>query len=184
MRRRFVAGAVVALVLALGTGPAYSARFPTLTAHGPGTVTGTSATAVFKIGDNAVRQIRYADRKVLRYSFDLKNDGWLPITVTGLAPPAHRPTLFIYAGLEDADGRSKFTIGAHSRTAVTLSMLMTSCEKLASRAGSFATQVRIRTTGLGVIDATTVAELPEQIHTGSPREASCSRATSTSRPAG
>lgn len=184
MRRKTVAGAATALTMALGGGVAYSANFPALSAHGPSTVDGTAATATFTIGDNTVRQVRYADRKTLEYSFELANDGWLPITVKGLAPLAQPPTLFTYTGLEDAEGRTEFTLGPRSRQTVTLSMLMTSCERLAARAGSFATEVRIRTTGLGVIDTKTVAELPEQIHTGSPREASCPRSTSASRPPG
>lgn len=184
MRRRFVAGAVAALVLALGAGAAYSASSPALSAHGPGTVEGTAATAVFKIGDTTVRQIRYADRKTLDYSFVLANDGVLPITVSGLAPLAQSPTLFEYSDLTDADGNTEFTIGPRSRRTVTLSMLMTACERLSARAGSFASEVRLRTTSLGSIGATVLVTLPEEIHTGSPREASCPRSTSSSRPAG
>lgn len=184
MRHRFVSGAAAAMVVAVAAGATYSASSPTLSTVGPGTVKGTSATAVFAIGDATVRQVRYGDRETLSYSFDLANNGFLPIRVKGLAPLANPPTLFTYTSLTDAEGDSDFTIGPRSRQRVTLSMLMTACEKLAARAGSFATEVRLRTTALGGIDATPVARLPEQIHTGSPREASCPRATSTSRPAG
>lgn len=184
MRRTLIVVAVVVLMLTTGGGVAWSARSPALSAHGPGSVDGTAASAVFQIGDRTVRQIRYADRKTLRYSFDLANDGLLPIRVTGLAPLAQSPTLFTYTRLTDAGGHREFTIKPGSRRTVTLSMLMTSCEKLAARAGSFATEVRVKTASLGGISATAVADLPEQIHTGSPREASCPLATSTSRPAG
>lgn len=184
MRRRTVAGAAASLALVLGGGVAYSVSFPPLSAHGPTKVDGTAATAIFTIGDKTVRQVRYADRKTLEYSFELANDGWLPIRVNGLAALDRPPTLFDYTGLRDAQGNTQFTIGPRSRQTVTLSMLMTSCERLAARAGSFATELRVRTTGLGVIDTTTVAKLPEQIHTGSPREASCPLSTSASRPPG
>lgn len=184
MPRKIIVGTLVAVILTLGAGAAHSARFPAMSAHGPGSVSGTSASAVFMIGDKTVRQIRYADRKTLRYTFELANDGMVPISVKGLAPLARPPTLFDYTSLTDAEGNSEFIIAPRSRQRVTLSMLMTACEKLAARAGSFASEVRLKTTSLDLINATRVVTLPEQIHTGSPREASCPLATSTSRPAG
>ena len=67
---------------------------PALTASGPTSVTGTDATAVFRIADRTIRQVRYADGGTLRYTFRLTNDGRLPVTVLGLAEEQHDPRLF------------------------------------------------------------------------------------------
>jgi hypothetical protein len=72
----------------------------------PTSVAGTEATSVFSIGEHTVRQIRYDDGGTLRYTFEVTNEGRLPLT------------------------------------------------------------------------------LPEEVHTGSPREAFCPRSTATSRPPG
>ncbi len=106
--------------------------------------------------------MRYADQGTLTYTFELVNDGMLPITVTGLAPVKVKPTLFDYVSLKSG-GDKKFTVGAGDHKTVTLSLLMTSCERLSSRAGSFVNDVHLRTSRLG-IDRTVVVTLPEQIH--------------------
>lgn len=180
--RKVVIAGVAAGVLVLGAAPTYAALSPSLTGGGPTSVDGTEATAVFQIGDQTIRQVRYADRKVLKYTFELVNGGLLPITVTGLVQPSLKPTLFDYKSLK-AGEKSKFTVGAGDRRLVTLSLLMTSCERLSSRAGSFVKDVHLRTTSVG-IDRTIVVTLPEQVHSGSPREVSCPNSTSKSRPPG
>lgn len=177
--------AVLAVVLLLGgAGVAVAGREPALAAHGPTSVSGTEATAVFRVGGRLVRQIRYADRETLVYSFTLANDGRLPVTVTGLEEPEVQPRLFRLTGLTDADGRGEFTLAPGERTRVEVHLLMHACETLSARAGSFATEVTLRTRRAGVVeDAVTVA-FPEQVHTGSPREVFCPNATATSRPPG
>ena len=61
---------------------------------------------------------------------------------------------------------------------------MVSCETLSARAGSFATHVNLSTSRAGILEDQVVVELPEEVHTGSPREAFCPRATADSRPPG
>ncbi len=180
--RKLVAAGVVAGVLAIGATPTYAALGPSLSSDGPTKVSGTEASGTFEVADRTVLQVRYADQGTLVYTFDLVNDGMLPITVTGLAPVKVKPTLFDYVSLKSS-GDKKFTIGAGDHKTVTLSLLMTSCERLSSRAGSFVNDVHLRTSRLG-IDRTVVVTLPEQIHSGSPREASCPNATAQSRPPG
>lgn len=180
--RKVVIGAVAAGVLVLGATPAYAAWSPSLKGEGPTDVAGTEASAVFQIGDDTIRQVRYADRETLRYTFVLANDGLLPIKVTGLAEPELKPTLFDYKSLK-AGGDSTFTIGAGDERTVTLSLFMTACERLSSRAGSFVKDVHVRTSSVG-IDRTVVVTLPEQVHSGSPREILCPNATAQSRPPG
>lgn len=180
-RKVLVAGVALS-VLALGAAPAYAALGSSLSSDGPTKVAGTDASGSFKIADRTVLQVRYADQGTLTYTFDLVNDGILPIKVAGLAPVEVKPTLFDYLSLK-SDGDKKFTVGAGEHKTVTLSLLMTSCERLSSRAGSFVNDVHLRTSSIG-IDRTVVVTLPEQIHSGSPREVSCPMATSTSRPPG
>lgn len=183
MRRLFVV-ALVAVVLVLGAVPAYAALSESLSSEGPTSVDGTSATAVFDVGDRRIREVRYVDRATLTYTFTLVNDGRLPLTVKGMAPLPRKPTLLAYKTLEDANGDAEFTIGAGDRTVVHLAMLMTACERLSARAGSFATEVRLRISRLGVIDKVVTVELPEELHTGSAREALCPKSTADSRPPG
>jgi hypothetical protein len=61
---------------------------------------------------------------------------------------------------------------------------MHGCETLSARAGSFATQVDLNTTRAGFMDDVVHVTLPEQLHTGSPREAFCPNSTASSRPPG
>jgi hypothetical protein len=183
MRR--VLAAVLALVLVgAGAGVAVASTDPHLAAHGPVEVRGTEATAVFRVGGRTIRQVRYADRERLVYSFALANDGRLPVTVTGLGVLERTPRLFRYAGLTDAAGRQEFTIPAGERTTVEVSMLMHGCESLSARAGSFATEVSLRVERAGMIEDEVTVAFPEEVHTGSPREAFCPNATATSRPPG
>lgn len=176
--------AVAAGLLAGGAGMAVASAEPTLVAHGPTSVSGTEQSAVFRVGGRTIRQVRYADRETLVYSFTLENAGRLPLSVHGLAPLERTPRLFEYVELTDAEGRQQFTIPAGERTAVEVSMLMHSCETLSARAGSFATEVSLRTERAGMIDDVVTVDFPEEVHTGSPREAFCPDATATSRPPG
>ena len=185
MGKRMLIGLVVALLVAGGAGIAAATQSrPVLSAHGPTRVSGTDATAVFRVGDRTVRQVRYQDRGTLGYTFVLANDGRLPVTVTGLGEQHPQPKLFRYTGIEDGHGSEAFTIPAGERREVRLSMLMVSCETLSARAGSFATHVNLSTSRAGILEDQVVVELPEEVHTGSPREAFCPRATADSRPPG
>ncbi|HSE08508.1 MAG TPA: hypothetical protein VLB29_07565 [Nocardioidaceae bacterium] len=182
--RRVLVVLVALLVVSAGAGVAVASTDPVLAAHGPAKVRGTEATAVFRVGGRTVRQVRYADGEKLVYSFALANDGRLPVTVTGLGALRPAPRLFRYVGLTDAAGRDEFTIPAGERTAVELSLLMHGCETLSARAGSFATRVSVRVERAGMIRDEVTLGFPEEIHTGSPREAFCPNATATSRPPG
>jgi len=184
MDRPGVVALVAVLLVVVGGGIAIGSSTPSLSAHGPTSVSGTEETSVFRLGDRTVRQIIYADRETLVYSFALANDGRLPVTITEIAPLERSPRLFRYTGVTDASGASEFSIPAGERRQVRVSMLMHSCETLSSRAGSFATEVNLKTSRAGVLDRVVTVEFPEQVHTGSPREAFCPRATASSRPPG
>ncbi|MGA9716004.1 MAG: hypothetical protein WBQ48_09270 [Aeromicrobium sp.] len=182
--RRLAIAAAVTLVLVGAAVPAYAVMSSPLSTTGPTSVTGTQASAVFQIGDRSVRQVRYVDRGTLVYTFTLTNDGALPLTVTGLEPMPRKATLFTYQELADSGGKSEFTIGARQSKTVRLSMLMSACERLSARAGSFASEVRLSISRLGGVDKVLTVSLPEQVHTGSAREAFCPRSTASSRPPG
>lgn len=184
MRRHLLALLAALLVVAGGAGVAVANAPVRLDASGPTTVTGTEASAVFAIADRTIRQVRYHDERVLTYSFALRNRGRLPVTVTGLRPLEREPRLFGYVDLVDGEGRNRFTIPAGSTVRVGLRMRMSGCETLSARAGSFASEVALATTRAGLVDDTVVVTLPEEVHTGSPREAFCPGATATSRSPG
>lgn len=182
--RKVLTAILAVLLVTAGAGVAVAASAPQLDAHGPTAVSGTEATAVFRLGGRTVRQVRYADRERLTYTFTLANDGKLPVTVTGLAPLEKEATLFRYRGIRDEQGHERFTVPAGERRTVALTILMTSCETLSARAGSFAVEAKLTTSRAGVLEDVVTVTLPEELHTGSPREASCPRATATSRSPG
>ena len=184
MRRHLLALLVALLVVAGGAGMAVAKAPAELTATGPTRVTGTSATAVFEVGDRTIRQVRYHDKGTLAYGFSLRNDGSLPLTVDGLAPLARAPKLFRYLTVVDDSGADRFEVGPGKTVAVELRMRMEACEKLSARAGSFATEVNLSTTRVGFVDEVVHVTLPEELHTGSPREAFCPESTASSRPPG
>lgn len=181
---------VVLLGLLLGAGGvAVAGSTPRLTASGPTSVRGTEATAVFRIADRTIRQIRYADGGTLRYTFDLTNPGRLPVTVLGLTDDEPGTRLFTYRSLTGPDGEApngdgSVHLGAGESRRVTLALRMGGCESLSARAGAFVTEVKVRTEQAGVFSDDVTVRLPEEVHTGSPREAFCPRSTATSRPPG
>ena len=182
MRRSVLASVAVVGVLA-GSGSALAATPPNLTAEGPTEVSGTEASAVFTVGDRTVRQVRYADGGTLVYTFRLHNDGRLPLTVTGLAEDQPPTRLFRFRSLGGPDG-GDVTIEAGGSARVSLALVMEGCESLSARAGSFVTEVAVRAERMGMIADDVTVTLPEEVHTGSPREAFCPNSTATSRPPG
>ena len=176
--RRALAGLGVVVATVGAAGVAVAAGAPSLTAAGPVEVTGTEATGVFTIGDRTIRQVRYDDRGTLRYTVRQHNEGRLPVRVVGLAAAQGDPRLFDLAGL------TPVTVGAGDDAVVTLSLDMNGCESLSSRSGSFVGEVVVTTRQAGMLEDDLTLALPEEIHTGSPREAFCPRSTATSRPQG
>ena len=66
MVKRVVVSAAIAVALVGGGGAAAVATSsPELRATGPTTVSGTTGTAVFELGDQTYRQVRYHDRGTL-----------------------------------------------------------------------------------------------------------------------
>ena len=179
-----MAAAAVPL-LTVGAGVAVAAAPAQLSSDGETSVDGTTATAVFQIADRTIRQVRYADHGTLVYTFELVNDGSLPVTVEGLGDSVADPRLFDFVRLVNEAGDSEFTVSAGEAEQVHLTMAMTGCETLSARAGSIVDAISVTTSrpvGLGSRDV--VVPLPEEIRTGSPREAGCANATASSRPPG
>lgn len=177
LRRTLATAAAVAVVTG-GGGMAVASGTPSLRATGPVSVAGTEGSGVFTIADRTVRQVRYDDQGTLRYRFSLINDGRWPIRVLGLGPDQPDPRLFDVVGLSTA------RIAAGESAELTLSLDMNGCETLSSRSGSFVGEVAVRTETAGMFTDVVTVPLPEEIHTGSPREAFCPLSTATSRPQG
>jgi len=177
LRRFLLLAALLALIVA-GGGIAVARGTPALSTDGPTSVTGTEASAVFEVGASTIRQVRYDDGGTLRYTFRVANGGRLPVRVAGLADEQPRTRLFTITSISEG------TIPAGEAEEFTLSLHMAGCETLSSRAGSFVTRVAVRTQTGGMFDDTVEIELPEEVHTGSPRAAFCPSSTATSRPPG
>jgi hypothetical protein len=183
LRRATLGLALVVALIAAG-GVAVARSVPTLEASGPTSVTGTEATGVFQIADRTIRQVRYDDRGTLRYTFRVTNESRLPLSILGLAENQSQPRLFTLEGLSSAAGIREIRLGAGETSPVTLELGMSGCETLSARAGSFVTEVVVRTEQAGVFVDDVVLTLPEELHTGSPREAFCPQSTAESRPPG
>lgn len=184
MLRRLLLASVLVIALLVAGGVAAARSAPDLSTAGPTAVSGTEATAVFDIADRTVRQVRYDDGGTLRYTFRLTNDGRLPVTVVGLAGAQPDPRLFQLVALTGEDGPGEIGLGPGETQAVTLELHMSGCETLSARSGSFVSELWLRTRQAGVFDDDLRLTLPEELHTGSPREAFCPNSTATSRPAG
>lgn len=183
--RRTLAALGLAVVLVAGAGFAVvRTTAPALRAEGPTAVTGTAASATFSIANRKIRQVRYHDRATLDYAFRLTNAEALPVTVTGIDPRQRNSRLFGYVGLEGPDGEGPISVPAHGSREVHLLLRMGGCESLSARAGSFASSVLVRTERMGISSGSVRIRLPEEVHTGSPREAFCPNSTSKSRPPG
>ena len=184
MRRVVTVVATVTLATVAATGVAVATAEPDLAAAGDGSVTGTTGSAVFTVGDRTIRQIRYVDGGTLAYTFTVENRSWLPVSVTGLQEPNPQPRLFEYEKVVDAEGREAFTLPARGSKEVTVELLMRGCETLSARAGSFATEVELELESAGVTRDTVTVPFPEEVRAGSPREAGCANSTASSRPPG
>jgi hypothetical protein len=179
----------IAVVLVAGVGyAAVRGTSPQLRAEGPTGVTGTEASATFSIADRTIRQVRYQDRGTLDYRFVLVNADRLPVVVTGIDPRQHNARLFGFVDLRGTNGGKvvdgPVSIPAHGSREVHLLLHMGGCESLSARAGSFASSVLVRTERLGISAGSVRIRFPEELHTGSPREAFCPNSTAKSRPAG
>lgn len=183
LRRALLVAGVVALLVG-GGGVAVARSAPDLRTSTPSSVTGTEKTAVYQVAERTIREVRYDDGGTLAYSFRVTNRSRLPLTIRGLDPEQQQPRLFALDSLTDGDGDEVFSIGAGDTVTVTLSLRMGGCETLSARAGSFVSAVDVRTRQAGVFDDVTTLSLPEELHTGSPREAFCPESTATSRPPG
>lgn len=183
LRRALIGLALVAVLVGAG-GVAVARSTPDLATSGPTSVTGTEASTTFQIAERIVRQVRYADDGTLRYTFRLTNQGRLPLTVVGLAKDQVDPRLFTLVSLTGTDGERTVSLGGGDSADVTLAMTMGGCETLSARAGSFVTEVALRTKQAGMFTDDVVITLPEELHTGSPREAFCPESTASSRPPG
>jgi hypothetical protein len=177
LRRVLLAAALLALLIA-GGGVAVARGTPSLSTTGPTSVSGTEASAIFEVADRSVRQVRYDDEGTLRYTFRISNDGRLPVKILGLDEEQPETRLFTITSLTTA------TVPAGGSEDFTLELRMAGCETLSSRAGSFVNGISVRTETAGVFEDTVDLDLPEEVHTGSPREAFCPNSTATSRPAG
>jgi len=178
-----VVGLAVVLVAGVGYGAVRNTA-PALGTRGPAGVKGTDASATFSIAGRKIRQVRYRDRATLDYQFRMTNSDVLPVTVSGIDSRQRNARLFGYVGLEDADGHRRISVPAHGSREVHLLLRMDGCENLSSRAGSFAASVLVRTERMGMSTGSVLVQLPEEIHTGSPREAFCPNSTARSRPPG
>lgn len=178
MLRRALLVAALLVLLVLGGGIAVARGAPSLSAVGPTSVAGTDAAEAFTVGDRTVRQVRYVDEGTILYTFRIANDGRLPVRVLGLTDDQPQTRLFAIASMSEG------TIAPGKNEEFTLSLDMSGCETLSARAGSFVSEIVVRTRTAGMFEDTLELRLPEEIHTGSPREAFCPNSTATSRPPG
>jgi hypothetical protein len=182
-RRRLLAALVLVFVIGVAAAGTATGANP-LRASGPVEVIGSTAHGSFTIGDTTIRQVRYLDRGRLEYAFDLVNTTAAAIRVTGVASDGPTPTLLRLETLTLPGDTGSFLLGPFATRRVSLTMLMTDCERLSARAGTVLGALRVRAMVLGVAPRTVTVALPESLRLSSAREAWCPRATASSRSPG
>lgn len=176
--------AVAAIAVAVGTGNATD-----LSTDGPVRVGGTTATAAYPYAGAMVREVRYVDTGRLSYVFTLANDGAVPVTVTGLArQPGWQSALLRPEDIRGAgspgNGDGEFTVWPGEGDRVQLEVLMLGCEQVSSRAGSMLERIGLHVRVAGTVSHRLQLTLPERVHTGSPRDATCPNSSSATRSPG
>lgn len=164
-------GGLVATVLVALAGTAAALPGPKLEATRALGVQGTE-NAAFPLGSGPpLRQMRYADRKVLVYRIVVRNDSRLPVTVTGVedGDTGRAHPLLRVVGLRPRDVR----IAAGRAHELDILVLMTNCEFVSPRSGTVVDRLRVHVRRLDALPDTVTLRLPERLRTGSPRDEQC-----------
>lgn len=167
-----VAGLVATVLVALA-GTAAALPGPKLEATRALGLQGTE-NAAFPLGSGPpLRQVRYADRKELVYRIEVRNDGRLPVTVTGVedGDTGRAHPLLRVVGLQGRHGEVR--IGAGQARELDIRVLMTNCEFVSPRSGTVVDSLRVHLRRLGALPDTVTLRLPERLRTGSPRDEQC-----------
>jgi hypothetical protein len=151
---------------------------PVLGTRGPTQVVGAATSGVVRIDGREIRRVRYRDQATLDYAFRLTNAQGLPLTVTGVDSRQRDTPLFGYVGLEGSKGSHQIELPAYGSEQVHLLLRMRGCQRVAPRDRSAAVSVLLRTERFGVSAGSVLVQLPEEIHTGSPRRKACPRPVS------
>ena len=178
MLRKALLVAALLVLLVLGGGIAVARGAPSLDTQGPIAVEGTDASAAFTVGEpehmhREPAVVGDAERVTEGAVVDVPD-----LTDGALADDQPETRLFAIESMTDG------TIESGKTEEFTLSLHMAGCETLSARAGSYVTEILVRTETAGMFEDTVKLDLPEEVHTGSPREAFCPNSTATSRPPG
>ena len=135
---------------------------------------------MFTIADRTIRQVRYRDKGTLTYRFTLHNGGALPVRGR-LAPAAPAAAVPLRAG-----HRRHGSPGSRCRRVGRGPGAGAAHGGLRDPLGSRRVLSRAWTCDVaaGMLRDDVQVDLPEELHTGSPREAFCPGSTATSRPPG
>ncbi|MBW3621564.1 MAG: hypothetical protein KY461_15075 [Actinobacteria bacterium] len=132
--------AVVVLAVAMAVA-AVVVSTVTVASAGPVTAIGTEVTSVPEFGERGSLVLLYHDGREVTYTFPLRNDGWLPVTVTDVAltAPEERPLLVPTGlGLDGPDGATApflpFRLGPGETRTVVIEGLLDNCEYHTERA--------------------------------------------------
>ena len=178
-RRALVAVGLAALVLVAGL-VVLLPRTASLAVTGEGRLVGAPTTASFGVQAGPVlHQVRYEDGAELPYAVAVRNDGPLPVTITGLVrdAPGDRRLITPVGVAEDVH------LGAGESGEVVLRFAFDGCEGVDQRSSTLVREVGVSVSVLGVPGNRTL-NLPEMLRTSSPRDVDCPLAHVGSRSPG
>lgn len=175
--RVLAAGGVLLLALSaahVGLG----AYHPTVTA-GPVTVDTPGKQQLLPLAEGPVTQVDYLDLQTIRLRLPLRNDGRLPLTLTGVQRPGPSPLrLMRPIGLAE-----QTTLWPGQQRTVTVLLRFSDCEFIGSRSSSLLTEATVQYRVLWRAGTVTIALRPP-VRATSPRDSQCPRSTVQTRPPG
>jgi hypothetical protein len=173
-----------AVLAALGVlallGAVLTAALTTDPLRGSGSVriTGTPSSQPLSMGSVHLRAATYADRRELRLTIAVRNSGLLPVSVTGVEALPGRVNLLQLRSV------SHLTLAPHATGSLTVTALMTNCERVSIRSSTLVRSLRLRTKLLGVVPRVLTVTLPEAVQVPSPRDEACPNSSPYTRPIG
>lgn len=175
---RSLAAAGAVLVLGAAAHLALGSYRPAVTA-GPVVVDTPGNQQVLPLAEGPVTQVDYLDLQTVRLRLPVRNDGRLPLTLTGVERPGPTPLRLMRPVGLDQD----LTLWPGQQRTVSVQLRFSDCEFIGSRSSSLLTEATLQYRVLWRSGTVTIPLRPP-LRATSPRDSQCPRSTVETRPPG